>query len=65
MTSYERNGNIKPLTFYQGGIFEPRNACTIYYFGEVSRMDTARRKDLFPNDGKPNTRLMIYITKCG
>jgi len=40
----------KVLAFYQGRVFGREEAYKIRYFGEVSRIDIVRRKELFPDD---------------
>jgi very-short-patch-repair endonuclease len=40
----------KTLAFYQGKLYGSEEACKIRYFGEVSQIDTVKRKELFSDD---------------
>jgi very-short-patch-repair endonuclease len=40
------------IAFYQGKVFGKEEGYKIRYFGEVGRMETVPRKDLFPNDAE-------------
>ena len=48
----QEGSSPKALAFYQGRVFGDDEAYKIRYFGEVSRIDIVRRKELFPYDEK-------------